>query len=480
MDASKPTSPSSGQDPPSPPSQPREADMPPLATGAVDEKDIKICWVCREDENDESNGTSPWRSPCTCKLQAHEACLLDWVAELEKPGPATARKQKVECPQCKTPIKVERPHSLFLSARRRFQKAQSLTIIPLCAALVGGGLLTSLYSHGITTVYIIFGNEDARRILFPPDLPVYSNPVHLSLPLVPAALLLYRTSIGNRFLSLIPLTYLISPIPDRSAPLWPPSASMTLAALPFVRWAYNGVYKLLFAKREQGWLRELQPRGGEGNTDGENGQDNQNEGVVGEGNVNIEFGIEVGVVDEDAEEIIGGGAIAEPPAQDEQPPLADEHAIPADQPQNPPGNPDPPAQNAMAAQLAPPPQQNAQQDQNVNGLNAANALPIIINVILEKAVGALVFPAIASGIGHALNALLPPHLVKTMRPDNIQNGGSNSYTGFLQTTFGRSIAGGFLFIVLRDSLGLYSKYSLAVQQRRRTIVDYDGTAVAGP
>ena len=454
------------------------------------EPDLKVCWVCREDENDDTPTSSPWRSPCSCKLQAHEACLLDWVAELEKPGPASVAKQKVECPQCKTPIKITRPRSLFLNGLRRFQRIQGLTIIPLCFAILGGGLVTSLYSHGATTVYVVFGAEDAARILAPPDLPAYKNLVHYALPFVPASLLLSRTSIGDRFLSLMPLAYLFLPTPDRSTPLWPPSASLTLIALPFIRMTYNTIYKFLFAKKEQAWLRELQPRGGEGNTDGGNGQADQNAGVVEEGNMNIEFGIQVEVVEEEEEEdealqevladVQGQQGAQDRPAADAQGQRPQEEVL-----QGQPAGQDAPDVDPVAAQLAPPPQQNAQQNQNGNGLNAANALPIIINVILEKAVGALVFPAIASGIGHALNALLPPTWTKPTEiihrsfAHKYFDSSTKTTTGFLQTTFGRSIAGGLLFVVLRDSLGLYAKYSLAVQHRKRSIADYEARREAG-
>ena len=42
------------------------------------------CWICFGDNSD-SQGK--WVKPCKCSLEAHQLCLLDWIAENQKASP---------------------------------------------------------------------------------------------------------------------------------------------------------------------------------------------------------------------------------------------------------------------------------------------------------------------------------------------------------------------------------------------------------
>jgi hypothetical protein len=42
------------------------------------------CWICFGDSSD-SQGQ--WVKPCKCSLEAHQTCLLDWIAENQKASP---------------------------------------------------------------------------------------------------------------------------------------------------------------------------------------------------------------------------------------------------------------------------------------------------------------------------------------------------------------------------------------------------------
>lgn len=42
------------------------------------------CWICFGDSSD-SQGK--WVKPCKCSLEAHQSCLLDWIAENQKASP---------------------------------------------------------------------------------------------------------------------------------------------------------------------------------------------------------------------------------------------------------------------------------------------------------------------------------------------------------------------------------------------------------
>jgi len=65
----------------------------------------------------------------------------------------------------------------------------------------------------------------------------------------------------------------------------------------------------------------------------------------------------------------------------------------------------------------------------------------------------------------------PPHLVRT----SWRSSGNLSWSkGFLQSQFGRSIAGGCLFIVLKDAVFLYYKWKRARNFGKRRILNYGG------
>ena len=46
--------------------------------------DDRRCWICFGDSSD-SQGQ--WIKPCQCSLEAHQSCLLDWIAENQKATP---------------------------------------------------------------------------------------------------------------------------------------------------------------------------------------------------------------------------------------------------------------------------------------------------------------------------------------------------------------------------------------------------------
>lgn len=57
------------------------------------------CFICLVDEPEDPLPPD-WRMPCTCTLEGHQECLLNWVADLEAQG------KEIKCTICKTPITV--------------------------------------------------------------------------------------------------------------------------------------------------------------------------------------------------------------------------------------------------------------------------------------------------------------------------------------------------------------------------------------
>ena len=63
----------------------KQSDAPQQSTAPQLQEDDepRKCWICFNDETEDDDTTSGWRSPCTCSLVAHEKCLLDWIADME-------------------------------------------------------------------------------------------------------------------------------------------------------------------------------------------------------------------------------------------------------------------------------------------------------------------------------------------------------------------------------------------------------------
>ena len=122
--------PSSSESSPKPEAQPKQKARPELQT-AESMKEPRKCWICFADETEDTPTSSEWRSPCPCSLTAHEACLLDYVADLEAPqNRKSSGPPKIECPQCKAKITIARPRSLVVEGVRAVQRATARFILP--------------------------------------------------------------------------------------------------------------------------------------------------------------------------------------------------------------------------------------------------------------------------------------------------------------------------------------------------------------
>ena len=403
-----------------------------------DNAEPRKCWICFTDETEDTPASSAWRSPCPCALVAHESCLLDWVADLEAPNSRKrATSNKILCPQCKSEIVVARPRSLTIEVVNAIERITGRLVVPGLVLTLMGTVYTGCLVHGLSTIYTVFGVEDAQRIL--DDIPkLRAWKLFLGVPSIPVLLILARTRIADNLLPVIPIVFLAAghqTLADFD--LWPPSAAMTIAALPYIRGAYNIMYDQIFGERERRWLKEIQPRAGENDTDPVGGPAEQgaNDGRAnGHQAVLMELDLEVEVFEDDAE---GGN----------------EH-IP--QPQAP-GNQD----------GAP---QNQQQGANLNALAPRqNNMVITTSHLADTILGALIFPSVSAAIGAMLKAALPQSW--TTVPISQYRGRS----GLLQTRWGRTIIGGCLFVVLKDTVFLYSRWKLAQSHRKRRILDYDRT-----
>ena len=407
-------------------------------------KEPRKCWICFADDTEDTPTTSRWRSPCPCALKAHEACLLDWIADLENPS---SQPRPIKCPQCKSQLVVRRPLSVITPLVIAAQNSALKLTFPCVVASLAGTIVAGLWLHGFSTIYIVFGHEDANRLL---GLDVLSSKLDnnwgFGMPLIPLGLIASRTSGPNteHMLALLPASYFY--VCRDGLASWPPSSATALAVLGWVQLAYKQLYRRYLTPLEQKWLKELKPRAGENRTE-ENREGDVEHREEGDG-MQLGFELQIEVQEEEVEEGVADNEQHHP----EQPPgdaaaQVDEVAGHVDA-----GEQQPPAAGAPA-----PPQDRWEHFLDIN----------IIGVV-QKAMGALLFPSIAATMGQGLKMVLP----RTWTTPPIR--GLDKYpAGFLQSRFGRTIIGGCLFVVLKDALQFYSVYQLATSHKHRRVLDYD-------
>ncbi|KAF1812733.1 hypothetical protein P152DRAFT_457928 [Eremomyces bilateralis CBS 781.70] len=511
--------------PTSKPTEMSTSQPPPASTSdePADDSEARRCWICFSDETEDPQPTT-WRTPCPCALAAHESCLLDWIADMESPSSnrQAGQSPELKCPQCKSPIIVTRPTSVIVQAVRAMEYAVSFMMLPGLAVVVAYPIYQGMLGHGEWTIRTVFGREDAERILAPIHMAVeqrvalfhnaegwgdelaiamghWATNWHLNigLPLIPVFLTLNRTSALDNYLPLVPMLFFASGATSLSNPkvtdLWPPSASASFAILPYIRAAYNGLYHHFFASYEKQWLKEIQPRHGTN----ENGQNNDDNDDAAPG-VGIEMEMILEDSDGDTDDEMPPLVEPAPPNQnqphtiivppDTQPP----HTPPVDQPTPPHGppqnGPDPnggaPAPNIPVPPQAPPGAQPAPNRREDRGGQL-----LLRTTWADTLFGALLFPAIASGVGELLKHALPASWVmaptlsarfgKLAGPTVVswmdKLTGAAKPTGVLQMRWGRTLVGGCVFVVLKDALMLYVRWRMARDHRMRRIVDFEGS-----
>lgn len=406
---------------------------------------------------------------------------------------------KILCPQCKSEIRVERPHSLVVDSVRVVERAVGTLLLPGIAFVTGTALYSTLTLSGTSTIYAIFGTQDAAQIL----RPLYEAPapympsslairlidhlrhhwrLDIGLPLIPAVLVASRTTLADSFLPFLPLIFFVSsgqPGDEMLQLQWPPSAAFSFAALPYLRGFYNAYYDRVWAHRERRWLKEIQPRAGTEDAAEEEGPQPNLDEIH-----NHDDGHDH---DHDVEEIVaveldlnifrdwnfGGAAenhdddVVEPAHPLEAPPL-DQHD-PAPQVEH---------EAAPAPNVPAQPRQRARRE---------HALEFNSSSLVDTILGALIFPSIAATMGELLRISLPTTWVTPPKGvmttswlggwlgAGAMQGGKGRTTGFLQTRWGRSLVGGCLFVGLKDAVMLYVRWKMAQNHRRRKVMDHDGS-----
>ncbi|EER44980.1 RING finger domain-containing protein [Histoplasma capsulatum H143] len=398
------------------------------------------CWICYTDETEDTPLNTEWRSPCPCALTAHEACLLDWLADLENP---TLENATDIPPKCSVPNASPKSSS-------RVREALSST---WCGLLSDWRAGLCCCAHGVYSVYLTFGSDDAKRIFQSRNESTWNPRLNIGLPLIPVVLILSRTKYAEGLLPAIPVLFFATHQPgsqELEMDFWPPSAAMTFAALPYVKSFYSMIYERVFGKLEKKWIAEVQPRSGEAGADGQQDGDRGGAADGGNGDILMEIDLELQVG-------LGGGGNDD---------IDNMPVVPGA------GGEDLPDDGAAA------------QNQEAGGAGQGNQIlgrrqeAIIHDTsnIADTVLGALLFPVISASMGGVLKMALPkawttvPSVATSSSPIL-----EASRYGLLQSRWGRSVVGGCLFVLLKDALVLYCRWKLANTHRKRKVLNYDRT-----
>ena len=405
------------------------------------------CWIClsTRDEDPASPPHPPteWRSPCSCSLQAHESCLLDWVADQEAPR-RTGRSQSIPdqilCPQCKSEIKIQRPTDPIVALARRIDKAYSRSTLPVLATSVAGTLFAGCWFYGRYATYVMFGAEHSRQLYEWTLQEGHGRPATYAL--IPLCLIFSRTSYSDFIVPLGQVTLISTqittdgPFINFDDALWPLQPSSAFALLPLVKKLYTWSWEKCFGAVNRKWLDEIMPRHGE---DYENRGDNIPE-VLNEAQQMADEEIQDGIVFE-VELNIGA-------EDNEMPPLEE---VP----------------NGAEGDANPRPHQHNHGENVVAGRNINEYVTDTHSVM-----GSLLLPIAARMTGNLLGLLLP-HSWTSTRWNYYP---SSNRVGFFATQWGRNLVGGLAFCFLKDIVLMYCRWRLADSHKRRKIMNYDKSA----
>ncbi|TVY59538.1 E3 ubiquitin-protein ligase MARCH5, partial [Lachnellula suecica] len=477
----------------------------------------RSCWICLLDESDDPD--SEWTKPCGCTLDAHTECLLEWIADQEKPkrGEFGPVKHELKCPQCQAVIGIDQPRDLLVELYDRLHGIARGAMVPSAMSALVGCVYSGLFVYGLNTLVLVFGAEHAAEILqaaatgpqtnlnspkwirdfvrglkrgllaSDPFFPAPSWKLGLGLPLIGPAMVLSRTKLSEFAFPLLVPIYFLNPS-NRDFVHWPPTPGLTFATLPYLRTAYCELYRLAFENLEKKWDLAVQRKPREGETAEQIARDDE----AGEGNAVFELEF----IDEEADDLearregfaeaherrindevrqLNGFAERAQRAGQvgEQVPAAAglgraqvegaEEAHPAaagivDEAQ---------AALPQAAPIdVPPPPAAPEQNRPANNQNWGIRRDFDITLAATTVMGALAFPAISSMMGELLGLTLPEKWVG--------KGVSMRFgpRGLLKEKWGRTIVGGCLFVVLKDVVTLYCKWKKARDFGKRKIIQY--------
>lgn len=125
---------------------------------AQTDPNLRSCFICLQ--NSSETPRAVWVNACPCTLEAHEDCMLRWIAEHERES-----NKSLRCPACKGKIKTTEPRDPFISLRDRLHKMYSrVTPAILLGILTGCSMAGSSY-YGLMSLSVFTGPAPAMSWL---------------------------------------------------------------------------------------------------------------------------------------------------------------------------------------------------------------------------------------------------------------------------------------------------------------------------
>lgn len=264
---------------------------PPQLQRTQTDPNLRSCFICLQNSNE--TPSSVWVNACPCTLEAHEDCMLRWIAEHERESTKSLR-----CPACKGKIKTTEPRDQFVSLRDRLHKMYSrVTPAILLGILTGCGMAGSSY-YGMLSMCVFAGPGPAMGWLglgkaladrrLHPGVPWYRwrpgwdfcfrfwllhfiapalmiqkalPPQLIDFMAVPASLFVSQLLSRQQRGLLTAKKYGASLVLRDDMPTWPPSSAWVVTVLPWVSFSYNRLYHDVFGAYERRLNKALRGRG---------------------------------------------------------------------------------------------------------------------------------------------------------------------------------------------------------------------------
>ncbi|KAM4067030.1 RING finger domain-containing protein [Hirsutella rhossiliensis] len=441
------------------------------------------CFICLTDQ-DPSDPPGSWVDPCPCTLEAHQDCMLSWVTDCERSN------KPLFCPVCKSKIELEGHWDLVVAAEdaihRRFTRVSPFVLF----TGVSMGVQFSLQLYGALALWTFAGKDSLLRFLLGPDLVIDASRAGsvgfvkdriwraLAMMNVAPALLFGRLlpSLSNKvYLPAASLYGMYHIMHEDDFVSWPPSPRLAIAVFPYVRSMYYNLWREFVLPHEVKLNRQLVglPPVEERPNAGQQMADNQDD-VDQPGGHDVHH-IEIVHEEGEAHGHMEGEIMVELQIGEVE---RDEDGIPVDQEliemaqivEHP--EPEADAHDGPAAPVAPPNQGN-NADEGGQGHEAPQAPPrrlgigAILSNVSNAIVGALILPGISLAMGEALRLALPKAWTKASRH------GTVGRPGLLQQQWGRSLIGGCLYVVLKDTVRVYTKSRRVAALGNRRVKNVD-------
>ncbi|KAL1836342.1 hypothetical protein VTJ49DRAFT_5297 [Mycothermus thermophilus] len=233
----------------------------PIATN-----DQHVCFICLQNDTDTPNRT--WVNPCPCSLEAHNDCMLRWIAEME--SSPQRMKEGLRCQACKSLITVEEPFDCVVAIQDAWLRRYSRWSPCLLGLFVSGGCFAASAAYGMAAFKIFAGPEVANMwFMRRPRLSAMFCKMWLLSTIAPGILVMrWMPSVGMTLLLPSSVMYCAHLVATDNFFEWPPSPQWAMALLPCLHVSYSHIFSDIFGPLDRRLTRALRGLPPDGSAEG--------------------------------------------------------------------------------------------------------------------------------------------------------------------------------------------------------------------